>query len=149
MLYSECGAHSFPFPDTTTSRAIPSMTVYIIPKSSIGRICVVTISQSRPRVPFFNLRCLERETEFLSVCIKSKGKAPQSSIMVAPISFNTVARVLDSWETVRRMPDFEAKAGDLIFEKYVCSQCYLLVCIIVCATKQFGEPMHRACMVTL
>jgi hypothetical protein len=37
--------------------------------------------------------------------------------MVADMSYTTVSRVLDSWELIRRLPNFEEKTGILLFQK--------------------------------
>lgn len=37
--------------------------------------------------------------------------------MVADMSYSTVSSVIDSWEEIRRMPDYEEKAGVALFQK--------------------------------
>jgi hypothetical protein len=37
--------------------------------------------------------------------------------MVAEMSYNTVSQVLDSWEKVRRVSNYEEKVGTQLFQK--------------------------------
>jgi hypothetical protein len=37
--------------------------------------------------------------------------------MVVELTYQTVSSVVESWEALRRIPDYEEKAGILIFQK--------------------------------
>jgi hypothetical protein len=37
--------------------------------------------------------------------------------MVADMSYSTVSCVLDTWESIRRIPNYEEKTGVLLFKK--------------------------------
>lgn len=39
--------------------------------------------------------------------------------MVADMSYNTVSQVIESWEKVRRVKDYEEAIGTQLFQKYV------------------------------
>jgi hypothetical protein len=49
-----------------------------------------------------------------------------SSKMVAAMSFTTVNNVMDSWEDVRRIENYDEVVGVALFEKYV--RFYILSC---------------------
>jgi hypothetical protein len=37
--------------------------------------------------------------------------------MVADMSYGTVSHVLDSWELIRRIPNYEERTGTLLFKR--------------------------------
>jgi hypothetical protein len=39
--------------------------------------------------------------------------------MVQELSYNTTSYVMDSWEQVRRMKNYEEVAGAILFQRYV------------------------------
>lgn len=39
--------------------------------------------------------------------------------MIDTIDFNTVMPVVDSWDSVKRMPSWEEEFGERVFNKYV------------------------------
>ena len=44
-----------------------------------------------------------------------------TTTMVQEIKYTTISHVIDSWEALKRMPDYEEKAGALLFQRYVCA----------------------------
>ena len=43
--------------------------------------------------------------------------------MVQELSYNTTSYVVDSWEQVRRMKNYEEVAGAILFQRYVVLLC--------------------------
>lgn len=39
--------------------------------------------------------------------------------MVKDVGYSTIMEVVDSWEALRRIPNYEEVAGSKVFEKYV------------------------------
>lgn len=44
-------------------------------------------------------------------------RTKNTNTMVAEMTYHTVSRVIDTWESVRRLPDYEEVAGVLLFRK--------------------------------
>ena len=48
---------------------------------------------------------------------QTSNKKKAKATMVADMSYSTVSSVLDTWEKLRRIPDYEEKTGTILFKK--------------------------------
>ena len=71
--------------------------------------------------------CIQPQKRFF-VCLESFHSSiikKNKHTMVQELNYNVVKNVLESWEGLRRIKNYEQVAGVKLFQKYVCLFCLL------------------------